>query len=83
MLPLTTEVDPVKMPLARTGECGLTEQEAELLEFRRSGGRAGERFESEVVLGLLGLGSALTILVFGWVVFKKVWFSWLGMPGWW
>ena len=61
----------------------LSEEEAELLEYERTGGEAGVRSEKEIVFGLTGMASFVTIFLFAWAVFKLVWFHWLGMPGWW
>jgi hypothetical protein len=61
----------------------LTEQEAELLEFDRTRGNAVRSIESDLGFLVLGLCMFISEAVFGWVAFKKVWFGWLGMPGWW
>ncbi|KQQ86657.1 hypothetical protein ASF65_19535 [Aureimonas sp. Leaf324] len=61
----------------------LTEQEAELQEFDRTRGNADQSIESDRGFLVLGLCMFLSEAVFFWVAFKKVWFGWLGMPGWW
>lgn len=67
----------------RAGAGCLTEQEAELLEFDRTRGNAYQSAESDRGFLVLGLCMFLSEAVFGWVVFKKIWFGWLAMPGWW
>ncbi|MBB3937558.1 hypothetical protein [Aureimonas phyllosphaerae] len=61
----------------------LTEQEAELLEFDRTRGNADQSVESDRGFLVLGLCMIICEAAFGWVAFKKIWFGWLGMPGWW
>lgn len=60
-----------------------TENEAELIEYDRTHGETAQPHERDVVFFLLGASSALTTFLFAWVAFKKVWFGWLAMPGWW
>ncbi|WP_192845762.1 hypothetical protein [Aureimonas sp. AU22] len=62
---------------------GMTELEAELLEFERTHGNTYQSRESDAGFIVLGLSALLMNAAFGWVIFKKVWFGWLAMPGWW
>ncbi|BDA82935.1 hypothetical protein Sa4125_04770 [Aureimonas sp. SA4125] len=61
----------------------LTELQAEAWELNRTHGRSDTPGEKEVLFGLTGISSLLIILLFGWIVFKLIWFNWMGMPGWW